>query len=95
MEIICVVSFVYLVDTFLRRYHHIIDDKCNLLMGCKEGCHKCDPWYSDECTECNSSYYKEDHTGEVPQPKTFKCFDEPTCKGITPYIHDFLLRIRG
>ena len=81
--------------TFLRRYHHIIDDKCNLLMGCKEGCHKCDPWYSDECTECNSSYYKEDHNGEDPQPKTFKCFDAPTCKGITPYIHDFLLKIRG
>ena len=81
--------------TFLRRYHHIIDDKCNLLMGCKEGCHKCDPWYSDECTECNSSYYAEDHTGENPQPKTFKCFDDPTCKGITPYIHNFLLQIRG
>ena len=89
----CVKEIPYI--DFLRRYHHIIDDKCNLLIGCKEGCHKCAPWYSDECTECNSSYYKEDHTGEVPQPKTFKCFDEPTCKGITPYIHDFLLRIRG
>ena len=64
-------------------------------MGCKEGCHKCYPWYSDNCTECNSSYYKEDHTGENPQPKTFKCFDEPTCKGITPYIHDFRLKVAG
>ena len=41
---------------FIQRYHHIIDDTCNLLHGCKEGCHKCDPWYSDSCTECNASY---------------------------------------
>ena len=88
------VSQIPFID-FLKRYYHIIDDQCNLLMGCKEGCHKCYPWYSDNCTECNSSYYKEDHTGENPQPKTFKCFDEPTCKGITPYIHDFRLKVAG
>ena len=81
--------------SFLKRYHHIIDDTCNLLIGCKEGCHKCDPWYSDKCTECSSNYYKEDHTGDNPMPKTFRCFDDPTCKGITPYIHDRSLRIGG
>ena len=80
---------------FLNRYHHIIDDTCNLLIGCKEGCHKCAPWYSDECTECNSSYYKEDRKGDVPEPATFKCFDEDTCKGIKKYIHDRSLRIGG
>ena len=80
---------------FLKKYHHIIDDTCNLLIGCKDGCHKCAPWYSDECTECSSNYYKEDKRGDAPEPKTFKCFDEPTCKGITPYIHDRSLRIGG
>ena len=80
---------------FLNRYHHIIDDTCNLLIGCKEGCHKCDPWYSDDCTECNSSYYKEDLKGDIPEPNTFKCFDEDTCKGIKKYIHDRSLRIGG
>ena len=48
---------------FLNRYHHIVDDKCNLLHGCKEGCYKCSPWYSDRCTDCNASYYKEDFYG--------------------------------
>ena len=79
----------------IKRFGHIIDDKCNLLTACKEGCHKCEPLFSEKCTECNSSYYKEDHFGENPQPKTFRCFDEPTCKGITLYIHDLFLRIGG
>ena len=78
----------------LQRYHHIVDDKCNLLHGCKEGCYKCSPWYSDNCTSCNSSYYKEDFYGKE-EPETFHCFNETTCKGITPYIHDVNLRIGG
>ena len=78
----------------IQRYHHIIDDKCNLFHGCKEGCHKCDPWYSDECTECNASYYKEDFYG-LEQPATFKCFESDTCKGIKPYIHDERKQIGG
>ena len=80
---------------FLKRYHHIVDDKCNLLIGCKEGCHKCDPWYTDKCTECASSYYKEDFYGKIPQPTKFRCFNETTCKGLTPYIHNTSLRIGG
>ena len=79
----------------IKRYHHIVDDSCNLLHGCKEGCHKCAPWYSDNCTECISSYYKEDFYGKEPQPKTFHCFDKETCKGVTPYIHDIWLKIGG
>ena len=25
-------------------------------MGCKGGCSKCNPWYSDKCTECFDDY---------------------------------------
>ena len=79
----------------IKRFGHIIDDECNLVTACKEGCHKCEPLFSDQCTECNSSYYKEDLYNINPEAETFRCFDEPTCKGITPYIHDFYLRIGG
>ena len=74
--------------------HHIIDDKCNLLISCKDGCYKCDPWYSDKCTECNSSYYKEDFFGKE-EPKTFHCFDKPTCQGLNEYPHDKEVRVGG
>ena len=79
----------------LNRYHHIVDDTCNLLHGCKEGCHKCDPWYTDNCTMCNASYYKEDFYGITPQPKTFRCFNKTTCQGVTKYMHDLFLRVGG
>jgi len=88
------VSEIPFID-FLKKYHHIVDDQCNLLIGCKDGCHKCDPWYTDQCTECSSGYYKEDKYGDNPQPKTFYCFDEPTCKGIKPYPHNYTLEIGG
>ena len=78
----------------INRYHHIVDEKCNLLHGCKEGCYKCDPWYSDRCTDCNASYYKEDFYNKT-KPETFRCFNKTTCQGVTPYIHDLTLRIGG
>ena len=78
----------------IKRYHHIVDDQCNLLHGCKEGCYKCDPWYTDSCTACNSSYYREDFFNKT-KPKTFHCYNETTCKGITPYIHNLMKRIGG
>ena len=81
---------------FIKRYHHIIDDQCNLLHGCKEGCYKCDPWYSDRCKECNSDYYKEDTFGKILNPNdTFLCFNKTTCQGVTPYKHNESLRIGG
>ena len=80
---------------FIKRYYHIIDDTCNYLIGCKEGCYKCDPWYTDICTECDSNYYKEDPFGKVPQPTKFRCFNKTTCQGVTPYIHNTSLRIGG
>ena len=79
---------------FLKRYHHIVDDTCNLLIGCKEGCHKCEPWYTDNCTECHADYYKKDFYN-MTQPKTFPCYNKTTCQGITPYIHDERQRIGG
>ena len=79
----------------IKRYYHIIDDTCNLLHGCKEGCYKCAPEFTDNCTECNASYYKEDFFGEDPQPTTFRCFNKTTCQGVTPYKHNESLRIGG
>ena len=80
---------------FIKRYHHIVDDTCNLLIGCKEGCHKCEPWYSDQCTECSADYYKQDFYNVTPQPKTFDCYNKTTCQGVTPYKHDIFKRIGG
>ena len=78
----------------IKRHLHIIDDTCNLLHGCKEGCYKCDPWYSDNCTSCNASYYRE-HIFNETNPKHFRCFNKTTCQGITPYKHNSSLRIGG
>ena len=80
---------------FIKRFHHIVDDTCNLLIGCKEGCHKCDPWYTDQCTECSADYYKQDFYNITPQPKTFDCYNKTTCQGVTPYKHNVLKRIGG
>ena len=86
----CVPSLYYKNFTY-----HIIDDTCNLLMGCKEGCYKCAPWYSDECTECKKDYYKEDFYGITPQPNTFRCFNKSVCQGIAQYPHNKDLRVGG
>ena len=77
--------------------HHVIDDQCNLIIGCKEGCQKCTPWYSDECTECKKDFYKEDFHGITPLPKdTFYCFNLTTCQGHYGYKHDDeIIRIGG
>ena len=77
-----------------NKSHHIIDTKCNLLIGCKDGCYKCDPWYSDKCTECNSSYYKEDFFG-MQEPNTFHCFNKTVCQGLDDYPHDKEVRVGG
>ena len=84
------IPFIY----FLNKYHHIIDDTCNLLHGCKDGCHKCEPWYSDSCTECNASYYEKDFYNKT-KPKTFHCYEKETCEGTKPYIHNEKEIVRG
>ena len=77
--------------------HHVIDETCNLIIGCKEGCQKCDPWYSDECTECKKEFYKEDFYGITPLPKdTFYCFNLTTCQGLNDYERDDeIVRVGG
>ena len=75
--------------------HHIIDDTCNLIMGCQEGCYKCAPWYSDECTECKKDYYKEDFYGITPKPRTFRCFNKTVCQGIHKYAYNENVRVGG
>ena len=79
---------------FLNRYHHIVDEKCNLLQGCKEGCFKCDNWYTEHCTQCFPEFYKEDFFG-LQHNKTFRCFKEKECQGIEPYQFDVNLPVGG
>ena len=74
------------------RYLHVIDEKCNLLKSCKEGCFNCYQWYSDNCAKCENNYYKEDF---LPQQNYFRCFNETTCQGVTPYKNNSSLRIGG
>ena len=79
---------------FEGREHHVVDDTCNLVWGCKEGCFKCNPWYTENCTECSKGYYKEDFYSET-QPETFSCFTEDECKGTTLFQYDHFKRIGG
>ena len=74
----------------INRYLHVIDEKCNLLIGCKEGCFNCAQWYSDNCSQCEENYYKEDFLTDY-----FHCFNKTTCQGVTPYKHNSSLRIGG
>ncbi len=79
---------------FLNRYHHIVEPQCNILQGCKEGCFKCDAWYTENCTQCFPEFYKEDFYG-LETPHTFRCFKEKECQGIEKYQFDENLRVGG
>ena len=79
---------------FYNRSHHVVDPQCNLLIGCKDGCFKCDGWYTEHCTECKNGYYKEDFFG-LTQPKTFRCFKEKECQGVEPYQFDKNHKVGG
>ena len=70
------------------RKHHVIDEQCNLVMGCKEGCFKCDGWYTEHCTVCHKGFYQEDFFGEENPPKTFRCFKERECQGLDLFQFD-------
>ena len=80
-------------DVF-NKSHHIINEQCNLLMGCKDGCFKCNPWYSEKCTECIEGYYQEDFYSLV-EPDNFHCFKEKECQGLVAYQFDETLKIGG
>ena len=75
----------------VQKLYHVIDEKCNLLTGCKKGCNKCSVLETDRCTECEEGYYKEDPFNVTR--KTFKCFAKKVCQGIEQYPHDPELRI--
>ena len=81
-------------DKSLQRDLLIVDEYCDRLWDCKEGCSNCTTWSSDQCTKCDDNYYKEDFFGK-PQPDTFRCFNETTCQGVTPYKHNTSARIGG
>ena len=48
---------IYLLKNIIKEYH-VIDDFCNLLTACKEGCKTCQTLKTDECLECELDYYK-------------------------------------
>ena len=81
-------------DTILQRDLLIVDELCNRLFDCQEGCRNCTTWSSDQCTKCNDNYYKEDFFG-LNQSETFRCFNKTTCEGVTQYKHNSSLRIGG
>ena len=69
----------------VTKKYHKIDDQCNMLTACKRGCKKCTPEKSDNCTECEQNYYKED---KRPEKSFFKCLNKTTCRGDDQYPHD-------
>ena len=79
---------------FNLTHYHVIDEKCNLLMGCFGGCQTCDPWFSDKCTSCKKDTYKEDDFNR-PKNVTFRCFKKDECTGVIDYIYDKELRVGG
>ena len=83
----------FVIPSFVKKEYHVIDETCNLIEACKEGCFKCER-FTDKCTECSPGYYKEDFFGKT-QPKSFRCFSKTVCQGVTQYPHDKDLRVGG
>ena len=78
-----------------NKKHHVLDDTCNWLIGCKGGCFNCSHWYTEQCTnKCLPGYYKEDFYSLTPK-ETFPCFTEDECHGISKYEFDILMEIGG
>ena len=80
-------------DHLVTKQFHVIDETCNLIDACKEGCFTCQKRYSDICTKCEPEYYKE-HM-ENKNDKNFRCFSKTTCLGLTQYPHNKTLRVGG
>ena len=66
---------------------HVLDDFCNLLIGCKGGCFNCTHWYTEKCTKCKPDFYKKDFYS-LTQPDYFPCFTKDECHGIAQYPYD-------
>ena len=65
--------------------HHILDEKCNWLIGCKGGCFNCSIWYTEKCTQCFPDYYKKDFFSLNETHLDFPCYTEKQCQGIEQY----------
>ena len=78
--------------TIVKEYH-VIEEFCNLLTACKEGCFKCSELKTDKCIECDPDYYKEDLEDKSKIP--FRCFSKRVCRGNDQYPHDIDLRVGG
>jgi len=78
----------------VNKSYHIVDEFCNRIDACKEGCKNCSERFSDKCTKCEPDYYKEDFFG-LEQPDHFRCFSKPTCLGLEQYPHNKTLRVGG
>ena len=78
----------------VKQLYHVIDNQCNLLTGCKRGCHKCSVLETDRCTECSEDYYEEDAMNKTNR-KWFRCFKKDVCLGKDQYPHDPELKVAG
>ena len=70
----------------ITKKYHVIDEKCNLLTGCKSGCFKCAQLESANCTECEEDYYIMDYYNKS-RPSYFKCLSKRQCQGNDTYPH--------
>ena len=82
-------------NRYVNKSYHVVDEFCNRIDACKEGCLNCSERFSDKCTKCSDGYYKEDFFGTTPPPENFRCFSKTTCLGLTQYPHNKTLRVGG
>ena len=74
---------------FKDKYYHVLEKKCNLLIGCKGGCFNCSEWYTEKCTtKCKNGFYRKDYYSLTEQPEIFPCYTERECHGLDKYEFD-------
>ena len=76
----------------VNKSYHVIDETCNLLTACKRGCKKCKTLFQDDCTECDTDYYKEHLPGNKTEP--FRCFARDVCLGLENHFYPHMINKR-
>jgi len=83
----------YLNPKNVTKKYHIIDDKCNLIDACQEGCQKCSKRFSDNCTLCQEGYYREDPFKF--RKSNFHCYSMKVCQGVENYPNNNYEKVGG
>ena len=78
-----------LVFSKIEKKYHVMDEFCNLLTACKEGCKKCTDLFTDKCTECEEGYYMQDPYNKTNM-KSFQCYSKRVCQGNDTYPNNDL-----